>query len=63
MLLANVKAGIAQKERALLSLGNKYNIYDDAKPCEKIERQNHYSAYKPIKNEIKKEEENSGAIL
>jgi hypothetical protein len=63
MLLANIKAGIAQKERALFSLGTKYNVNDDAKLSEKIERQNQYSAQKPIRKEINREEEKSVPVL
>ena len=63
MLLANIKAGISQKERALYSLGTKYNVNDDPKPSEKIERLNQYSAQKPIRNEMNREEEKSGPAL
>ena len=63
MLLANIKAGIAQKERALYSLGTRYNVNDDQKPIEKIERQNQYSAQKPIRKKMNREEEKSGPVL
>ena len=52
MVLENIKAGIAQKERALYSLGTKYSFNDDPKPSEKIERQNQYSAQKQIRKEM-----------